>query len=272
MHQFYFLKVAHSSFARNWRVSEYHQFIFHGLEHYCGKEEDPQHLNPRLTNNVRDRLHLWHSGHVVPDMFSPRAWTFLVSKDVQDAFSRFDGIGFTDITIEHIVDLPMPDLGVLPNPPFDGTNPAAMFTRRAQKELMAGMADQPELHYRFRDHRQLLMAAHIDLADQLTDTERVDVNFGSFSYLETVLLSRELLQMYPIYSAGGCIYVVRDDFYAVLARFLEPDYYLTAWLDTTPQPVHPWQRPDELERRRRFIEEQQKQQKKDSTASDGGNG
>ena len=255
----YCLTLASDGYNINKRISCYHRHVFHGLEHYCGKENDVRFYGPSFTNSYREPIHIWRSGLITPQVFSPEAWTLIVSADVRLALKDFGGVGYGEIVIEHIVSLPMPEIGVLANPPYDNEESVKLgFVSTQMKQLMSRLEDQPDLHVQFSGHRHLLIANHIDVAERFPDSVKLEVNFGSFKLDSpiSVLFSMKMLEQFPIYHAGGCVYVLREDFYAALAPFLDLDYYDVAWIDLAPKVVHPWERPEELERRRLFIEEQ----------------
>ena len=258
----YFVRAAKFSLGKGKRVSDYHHEIFHGMGTFHGREDDTDWISPSATNEVRDVFHIWRSGTVVPSVFSPSFRTLVLSTAARKAIQGLTGLDFHPVVFEHVVDLAMPPLGSLSVPPYENESARELFDHVRMKQWLFDQPDEPTLHSRFEGYSQMLMGTLIEVEQGLTDlnlsdVERVEVNWGSYCEYtrSTVRFSRQMLEEYSVYEPGGSIWVMSEDAFAAIAPFLDREFFDIAAIDLRPKVVHPWEQPEELERRRLFMEQ-----------------
>ncbi len=203
------------------RVSNFHRLVYHGTRTYLSETEQAGLNKPALSNSNRERMHISRSGRFVPSVFSPSSNELVISEDI-----RFRGLGsgeveFQPVVMEHLVDLPMPEIGEreLPDPSHEEPG----------KKYLAAMPHQPQLEESIGKYHQILMPIHIEMKDRLDDTEKVKPEFGNYySGRRTVPLSRKLLQRYAMYDAGSSYFVLSEEAFTVIGPFLDLDYYAIA--------------------------------------------
>ena len=231
----YFLRANKITWILNKRVTGFHQFVFHGSGEYPGQEFGDDWVAPSATNQVRELLHISRSGAIVPDIFAPRGAALVISPAVRSAVKHLAGIQFHQVVFEHVVDLPMPKLGVQPAGKLLERAKSAYYApiRRSEKEdpfrdELMRLPDLPQLREQFDDYVQLLPATLIERRDY-TDAHRIGVSWGSYnSYsdgMETIRYSAEILDDYAITDIGGCVFALTDEAFAAIAPFLNLDYY-----------------------------------------------
>ena len=244
----YFLQANKSDFFLSRRVNGFHHFVFHGTGEFPGREFGSGRWHgPGATNDIREIMHIQRSGHVIPDVFSPRGGSLVVSPRVRKALTGLPGIQFHPVVFEHVADLPMPPLGQWPPKRLRelARSPYSAPVRSSKakddvffQELMRH-PDVPELRSRFDGYTQLLPAIGIEL-DDVHDWQKVDVYWGSYRtyYLNDPHIndfSRSVLDRYAICNVGGCVTVLSEAAFTAMAPFLDLEFYDIAALDLRPE-------------------------------------
>lgn len=227
------------------RVGALHFSIYHGFGDYrtlvewvprpgvnekgehCAIGRPPDWRWPAVTNVNRESLHVTRSGRFLPPVFGSSFDFLIVSQEVQKSLARLPHVGFSRVVFEQLVDLSMPPLG-----DFSWFERPDIDTFEADPDnLLRSLPHDPAFEPRVAGYRQLLPALFDDLAPRYNDVETRPVEFGSYAHATSpkqVRLSREMLKEYPIVLSER--YLFREDAFALLAPFLDLDYYSIAVL------------------------------------------
>jgi hypothetical protein len=245
----------------NKRTTDFHRFVFHGWGYYHSAEADHRWRLPATTTSTRETYHVWRSGALCPPVFSPYAFTFLICREVREALMEFAGIEFTNnVEFEHVVDLPMPPVGTMPNPPYTKDSLTDLYDHVQFRQLLSGFADQPAMRTQFAGYSQWLFAWFRDLEADYPDVDKIPISFGSCTYPKEskTAFSLRILDHHPVYLADSGVLVMPEPIFETIAPYLDPDYYDIALLNLSPKTVFPWERPEEKERRRKLRQQREK--------------
>lgn len=217
----YFLTEARSVSHFTFRTSGLHKYIYHGIRSYDGMHEQGWE-RPYATNSNRQLIHIQRSRAFIPEVFSPWANELVVSRTVADKLRKFKALEFNDVIFEHLVELPMPPLGTDPLP--DVTHEKAFYEELHKLEHVGNPLDTDYLH--------VLMPAN---SSEYEDATRVKPDYGYYHASTTsVSFSRSMMQETGLYYANSGHFVLSEDCFAVLAPFLNLDYYAVAALSLEP--------------------------------------
>jgi hypothetical protein len=158
----------------------------------------------------------------------------VVREDVKRRLSRLQNLEFVEVVIERLIDWAMPALGDFTDINADRPRRFDEFVR----EKLLTDPDVPEFHDKIGKYYTLLTANMHDLADRYDDIEQVTPDFGSYeppSEDEPLRVSAKALKEYPILWDKS--HILREDAFAILAPFLDLDYYGVAFMEYKPEPA-----------------------------------
>jgi hypothetical protein len=252
MNFIYFIRVHDQSYLQNWRTTDFHRLIFHGLGTYESVTDDGDTHARQAAKKNREVYHVWRSGTYVPPVFSPRAWELVVCPDASRKLADLPGVEFQEVIGEHLVDLKMPPLGVMPQPPYHDESPSDLFDHIQGKAFLGERPHHPEFAPNVAGYQQMFPGVLIEVEDELDDINKVSVNWGSgYHYSENVRLSMKMLERHAIYGAGGCAFVLTEEAFKRLVPFLDRDYYEFAVMDLRPDPPSIFT-PEQYEKARKY--------------------
>lgn len=212
------------------RVGPLHTDVFHGESYFTNKRRGWK--PPAASNDNREPLHIRRSGRFVPHVFSGYSFDLVISPKVRQALSSVPHIEFNEVVFEHLVDVAMPELG-----DFSWFDRDDIYDYNAlPKEYLNAQPDVPGFHKAIGPYYQLLVPQILDVEEQYDDIETVPVNFGTYTHMmrpKEIKVSVNLLRTCPIILSKGhrgyCL-LFRQDAFALIAPFLDLDYFAIAVL------------------------------------------
>lgn len=209
------------------RIGALHWEVFHGQGRHPEadliEEQDPLGFPPipGITNDYREPLHITRSGVFIPPIFKISR-SLVVSQAVFDKIKHLKNIEGVPVVFEKLVDLPMPALGDMSwytrdLPYADDPDPLHEYEY---------LEDVPALHQKAGNYYEILGVIRRDLPKDEWELQSVKLNFGRYfspTSIPAPELSNALLEKYPVIS--GSRVVLRGDLFAILAPYLDLDYF-----------------------------------------------
>lgn len=216
--QIYFIESKGVIHTQYWRTCAYHSSIFHGI---ASQPEtlDQMLLPPSLTNQNREPYRIRRSGRFVPRIWMASS-SLIVADSVKQQLARLLNMDFLPVIFERLVDVPMPALG-----DFSWYERITYPPEPEPDYELKTSPDVPAFHQTIGRFWEVLSANLYELDSRPNDAKPVEVDFGSYAVKpnENVLVSLSLLQKYPVVWSG--ITQVREDVFAIIAPFLDIDYF-----------------------------------------------
>lgn len=220
----YFVRPINVSYDVGKRVSTFHKRVFHGRSVYPERDREPgpRRPGPALTNQDREPAHISRSGRFVPPVFSPRIYELIVNENLKERLSKLPNVEFVEVVFERLIDLGMAALGDFSRL---GNEPPTIY------EQLRMAPDVAEFHQTIGTYFSVLGANMYALQGKYEDAAEVAINFGSYwpGLPKSALISARALKDYPI--LRGDAHVFREDAFAIIAPYLDLDYYAVAFLE-----------------------------------------
>lgn len=217
--QLYVVGRANPAYARNWRVSRFHAYVYHGRPASRRSIEQP---TPVITNTVRESLVVERSGRFVPPV-ALYSNDLVVHAPLMDELRRLQNTEFLPVQFQKLVDLAMPPLGDF--------SAVGSFDEAGDYRHLDLLPDVPEFHRIDGQFFHVLCANIHDVIEEYDDIVDLTPDFGNYTGCRkrTLKVSKKFSEQYPFVYSGPL--VIREDAFKVLASSLDLDYFAVAVVD-----------------------------------------